>query len=43
MDFDVPQDYRDLLASFRSFLDREVRPVEAGSRSDDGRGRSRPV
>ena len=28
MDFSVPQDYQDLLASFRSFLDREVRPVE---------------
>jgi alkylation response protein AidB-like acyl-CoA dehydrogenase len=28
MDFSVPQDYRDLLESYRSFLDREVRPVE---------------
>src|SRR5437588_7376652 len=28
MDFAVPQDFQDLLASFRSFLDREVRPVE---------------
>src|SRR3989442_9066244 len=28
MDFAVPQDYADLLSSFRSFLDREVRPVE---------------
>ena len=28
MDFSIPQDYADLLSSFRSFLDREVRPVE---------------
>ncbi len=28
MDFAIPQDYQDLLASFRSFLEREVRPVE---------------
>ena len=28
MDFTIPQDYQDLLASFRSFLDREVRPLE---------------
>src|SRR6266571_2557124 len=28
MDFAIPQDYADLLSSFRSFLDREVRPVE---------------
>jgi alkylation response protein AidB-like acyl-CoA dehydrogenase len=28
MDFALPQDYRELLSSFRSFLDREVRPVE---------------
>src|SRR5207249_10371921 len=28
MDFAVPQDYADLLSSFRSFLDREVRAVQ---------------
>ncbi|MFN2544557.1 MAG: acyl-CoA dehydrogenase family protein, partial [Actinomycetota bacterium] len=28
MDFSLPQDFQDLLASYRSFLDREVRPVE---------------
>src|SRR2546423_863894 len=28
MDFAVPQEYAELLSSFRSFLDREVRPVE---------------
>jgi acyl-CoA dehydrogenase len=28
VDFRIPQEYRELLASFRSFLDREVRPVE---------------
>ncbi|MEX2458458.1 MAG: acyl-CoA dehydrogenase family protein [Actinomycetota bacterium] len=28
MDFTIPQEYQDLLASFRSFLDREVRPLE---------------
>src|SRR5439155_7309980 len=28
MDFTVPDEYRELLASFRSFLDREVRPVD---------------
>ena len=28
MDFTIPQEYRDLLASFRSFLDREVRPLD---------------
>ena len=28
MDFEIPEEYRDLLGSFRSFLDREVRPVE---------------
>jgi acyl-CoA dehydrogenase len=28
MDFSVPEDIRQLLDSFRSFLDREVRPVE---------------
>ena len=28
MDFDIPAEYRELLDSFRSFLDREVRPVE---------------
>src|SRR6266508_3695386 len=28
MDFSVPDDVRQLLDSFRSFLDREVRPVE---------------
>jgi acyl-CoA dehydrogenase len=33
MDFEIPSDYRDLLASFRSFLDREVRPVEDRYRS----------
>ncbi len=29
MDFTIPEEHRLLLASFRSFLDREVRPVEA--------------
>ena len=28
MDFTIPQEYRELLESFRAFLDREVRPVE---------------
>jgi acyl-CoA dehydrogenase len=28
MDFSIPDDYQQLLSSFRSFLDREVRPVE---------------
>ena len=28
MDFSVPDEYRELLASFRSFVEREVRPVE---------------
>jgi acyl-CoA dehydrogenase len=28
MDFTIPDEYRELLASFRSFLDREVRPVD---------------
>lgn len=28
MDFSIPDEYRDLLGSFRSFVDREVRPVE---------------
>ena len=28
MDFSIPEDLRELTASFRSFLDREVRPVE---------------
>lgn len=28
MDFTVPDEYRELLAQFRSFVDREVRPVE---------------
>src|SRR5205823_1644078 len=28
MDFAIPQDYADLRSSLRSFLDREVRPVE---------------
>ena len=28
VDFSLPDDYRELLDSFRSFLDREVRPVE---------------
>ncbi len=28
MDFSIPTEYRDLLSSFRSFLEREVRPVE---------------
>jgi acyl-CoA dehydrogenase len=28
MDFTIPDEYQDLLASFRAFLDREVRPVE---------------
>ncbi|MDQ4005195.1 MAG: acyl-CoA dehydrogenase family protein, partial [Actinomycetota bacterium] len=28
MDFSIPDEYRDLLDSFRAFLDREVRPVE---------------
>src|SRR5919197_3387436 len=28
MDFEIPEEYTDLLGSFRSFLDREVRPVE---------------
>ncbi len=30
MDFTVPDEHQELLASFRSFLDREVRPVEEG-------------
>src|SRR5687768_8376437 len=28
MDFTIPQEYQDLLASFRSFLDREARPLD---------------
>ncbi len=28
MDFAIPEEHRELVASFRSFLDREVRPVE---------------
>lgn len=28
MDFSIPDEYQELLASFRSFLDRRVRPVE---------------
>ena len=28
MDFSIPDEYQELLSSFRSFLDREVRPVE---------------
>src|ERR671931_1020470 len=28
MDFTIPDEYQDLLAGFRSFLDREVQPVE---------------
>jgi acyl-CoA dehydrogenase len=28
MDFSIPDEHQELLASFRSFLDREVRPVE---------------
>src|SRR5436309_2888796 len=28
MDFSVSDEHQDLLASFRSFMDREVRPVE---------------
>ncbi len=28
MDFTISEEHRDLLASFRDFLDREVRPVE---------------
>src|SRR5437870_10635409 len=28
VDFSIPDDLRQLLSSFRSFLDREVRPVE---------------
>jgi acyl-CoA dehydrogenase len=28
VDFSIPDEYRDLVASFRSFIEREVRPVE---------------
>jgi hypothetical protein len=28
MDFTIPDEYTEVLDSFRSFLDREVRPVE---------------
>jgi alkylation response protein AidB-like acyl-CoA dehydrogenase len=28
VDFSIPDEYQELLASFRSFLDRQVRPVE---------------
>jgi acyl-CoA dehydrogenase len=34
VDFSVPDDYRELLDSFRSFLDREVRPVEERFRQE---------
>jgi acyl-CoA dehydrogenase len=33
VDFSIPDEYQDLLASFRSFLDRQVRPVEDRYRS----------
>jgi len=28
VDFSIPDEYRELVATFRSFLDRQVRPVE---------------
>jgi acyl-CoA dehydrogenase len=34
VDFSLPDDYRELLDSFRSFLDREVRPVEERFRQE---------
>jgi acyl-CoA dehydrogenase len=34
MDFTIPEEIQELVASFRSFLDREVRPVEERFRPD---------